>query len=115
MNQSISDEKYYKLSSEFIKCKDGSKKFTKAQLNDDFCDCPDGSDEPGFICFLHNQFIFIFIFWIFNFLKQFSWNTMVVDIGLPSDFLAMTCALINILVSVLCACVCRCNVIIMLA
>ncbi|GMN49631.1 hypothetical protein TIFTF001_018799 [Ficus carica] len=41
------DEKYYKLSSEFIKCKDGSKKFTKAQLNDDFCDCPDGSDEPG--------------------------------------------------------------------
>ncbi|MBA0632185.1 hypothetical protein Godav_000979, partial [Gossypium davidsonii] len=25
----------------------GSKKFTKAQLNDDFCDCPDGTDEPG--------------------------------------------------------------------
>lgn len=42
------DEKYYKgLSSGAIKCKDGSKKFTKAQLNDDFCDCPDGSDEPG--------------------------------------------------------------------
>lgn len=41
------DEKYYKSPSEFIKCKDGSKKFTKAQLNDDFCDCPDGSDEPG--------------------------------------------------------------------
>ncbi|CAH8279863.1 unnamed protein product [Arabidopsis lyrata] len=40
------DEKYYKSSSE-IKCKDGSKKFTKAQLNDDFCDCPDGTDEPG--------------------------------------------------------------------
>ncbi|KAL5563790.1 hypothetical protein UlMin_033537 [Ulmus minor] len=40
------DEKYYK-SSEFIKCKDGSKKFTIAQLNDDFCDCPDGTDEPG--------------------------------------------------------------------
>ncbi|CAH2069756.1 unnamed protein product [Thlaspi arvense] len=40
------DEKYYKSSSE-IKCKDGSKKFTKAQLNDDFCDCADGTDEPG--------------------------------------------------------------------
>lgn len=41
------DENYYKISSETIKCKDGSKKFTKAQLNDDFCDCPDGTDEPG--------------------------------------------------------------------
>ncbi|XP_015061556.1 glucosidase 2 subunit beta isoform X1 [Solanum pennellii] len=42
------DENYYKgLSSGAINCKDGSKKFTKAQLNDDFCDCPDGSDEPG--------------------------------------------------------------------
>ncbi|EXB94810.1 hypothetical protein L484_005066 [Morus notabilis] len=40
------DEKYYE-SSEFIKCKDGSKKFTKAQLNDNFCDCVDGTDEPG--------------------------------------------------------------------
>lgn len=41
------DEKYYSISSEFIKCKDGSKKFHRGQLNDDFCDCPDGSDEPG--------------------------------------------------------------------
>ncbi|KAK3002274.1 hypothetical protein RJ639_022186 [Escallonia herrerae] len=45
------DERYYKADS--IKCRDGSKKFTKAQLNDDFCDCPDGTDEPekgiGFI------------------------------------------------------------------
>ncbi|KAI4336653.1 hypothetical protein L6164_015151 [Bauhinia variegata] len=40
------DDKYYK-SSDVIKCKDGSKKFTKVQLNDDFCDCPDGTDEPG--------------------------------------------------------------------
>ncbi|KAK3002061.1 hypothetical protein RJ639_020769 [Escallonia herrerae] len=39
------DERYYKADS--IKCRDGSKKFTKAQLNDDFCDCPDGTDEPG--------------------------------------------------------------------
>lgn len=41
------DEKYYKASSDWIKCKDGSKKFSKTQLNDDFCDCPDGTDEPG--------------------------------------------------------------------
>ncbi|TYH04610.1 hypothetical protein ES288_A08G020300v1 [Gossypium darwinii] len=41
------DEDYYKSSSDSIKCKDGSKKFTKSQLNDDFCDCPDGTDEPG--------------------------------------------------------------------
>ncbi|XP_052482120.1 glucosidase 2 subunit beta isoform X1 [Gossypium raimondii] len=39
------DEDYFKR--EIIKCKNGSKKFTKAQLNDDFCDCPDGTDEPG--------------------------------------------------------------------
>lgn len=30
-----------------IKCKDGSKKFSRDQLNDEFCDCPDGTDEPG--------------------------------------------------------------------
>ncbi|XP_027072180.1 glucosidase 2 subunit beta-like isoform X1 [Coffea arabica] len=45
------DEDYYKglLSSpsSTIKCKDGSFKFSTSQLNDDFCDCPDASDEPG--------------------------------------------------------------------
>lgn len=40
------DEKYYK-SSDVIRCKDGSGKFNKPQLNDDFCDCADGTDEPG--------------------------------------------------------------------
>ncbi|KAE9613666.1 putative mannose-6-phosphate receptor binding domain, glucosidase 2 subunit beta [Lupinus albus] len=40
------DEKYYK-SSDVIKCKDGSRKFTIQQLNDNFCDCLDGTDEPG--------------------------------------------------------------------
>ncbi|XP_041995969.1 glucosidase 2 subunit beta-like [Salvia splendens] len=37
--------KYY--DAELIKCKDGSKSFTRDRLNDDFCDCADGTDEPG--------------------------------------------------------------------
>ncbi|KAJ4838203.1 hypothetical protein Tsubulata_029612 [Turnera subulata] len=45
------DEDYYKPSSSssgtIIKCRDGSGSFTPSQLNDDFCDCPDGTDEPG--------------------------------------------------------------------
>ncbi|CAI0384639.1 unnamed protein product [Linum tenue] len=39
------DENYFRK--ETIKCRNGSRKFTKAQLNDDFCDCLDGTDEPG--------------------------------------------------------------------
>lgn len=39
------DEAYYKGG--VIKCRDGSGRFSKDQLNDDFCDCPDGTDEPG--------------------------------------------------------------------
>ncbi|XP_076956123.1 glucosidase 2 subunit beta-like [Bidens hawaiensis] len=43
------DEAYYGglYSSGKIQCRDGSKSFTKAQLNDDFCDCSDATDEPG--------------------------------------------------------------------
>lgn len=41
----VIDEKYY--ASEAIKCKDGSKFFNRARLNDNFCDCVDGTDEPG--------------------------------------------------------------------
>ncbi|GAV75977.1 PRKCSH-like domain-containing protein [Cephalotus follicularis] len=39
------DEEYF--SSEVIQCKDGSKSFTLDRLNDNFCDCLDGTDEPG--------------------------------------------------------------------
>lgn len=39
------DEKYF--ASEVIACKDGSKVFSRDRLNDGFCDCVDGTDEPG--------------------------------------------------------------------
>ncbi|ONI16862.1 hypothetical protein PRUPE_3G125900 [Prunus persica] len=38
------DEQYF--ASEVIKCKDNSKSFTRDRLNDNFCDCVDGTDEP---------------------------------------------------------------------
>lgn len=40
------DEKYY-FDGAMIACKDGSKYFPRNRLNDGFCDCPDGTDEPG--------------------------------------------------------------------
>ncbi|KAL1187973.1 Glucosidase 2 subunit beta [Cardamine amara subsp. amara] len=39
------DEKYF--DSDIIRCKDGSKSFHRDRLNDNFCDCLDGTDEPG--------------------------------------------------------------------
>uniref|UniRef100_A0A7N0TJK9 Glucosidase II beta subunit N-terminal domain-containing protein n=1 Tax=Kalanchoe fedtschenkoi TaxID=63787 RepID=A0A7N0TJK9_KALFE len=39
------DEAYY--ASEVIQCKDGSKSIDRDRINDDFCDCADGTDEPG--------------------------------------------------------------------
>lgn len=39
------DERYF--TSEVIKCKDGSNSFTRDRINDEFCDCVDGTDEPG--------------------------------------------------------------------
>ncbi|XP_021887156.1 glucosidase 2 subunit beta-like isoform X1 [Carica papaya] len=39
------DEEYFV--SEVIKCRDGSKSFTRDRLNDNYCDCVDGTDEPG--------------------------------------------------------------------
>lgn len=39
------DAEYF--GSDVIKCKDGSNFFSRDRINDNFCDCPDGSDEPG--------------------------------------------------------------------
>uniref|UniRef100_A0A7C9DGX0 Glucosidase II beta subunit N-terminal domain-containing protein n=1 Tax=Opuntia streptacantha TaxID=393608 RepID=A0A7C9DGX0_OPUST len=39
------DVKYFE--SDLIKCKDGSKSFSRDRINDDYCDCVDGTDEPG--------------------------------------------------------------------
>ncbi|KAK9150312.1 hypothetical protein Syun_008621 [Stephania yunnanensis] len=41
----VADAKFY--DSEIIACRDGSNSFSRARLNDDFCDCADGTDEPG--------------------------------------------------------------------
>ncbi len=42
-----SERALYDASKKEFACLDGSKKIPFAQVNDDYCDCPDGSDEPG--------------------------------------------------------------------
>ena len=43
---SVSVASLYKPGRTF-RCLDGSKEVPWDHVNDDYCDCPDGSDEPG--------------------------------------------------------------------
>ncbi|KAL4235696.1 hypothetical protein ACF0H5_004089 [Mactra antiquata] len=43
---SISMASYYQPGAKF-RCLDGTKEYPFEYVNDDYCDCPDGSDEPG--------------------------------------------------------------------
>ena len=40
------DEAYF--APQVIACRDGSGSFPRSRLNDGYCDCTDGTDEPGF-------------------------------------------------------------------
>eukprot|EP01104_Vermistella_antarctica_P007162 TRINITY_DN1791_c0_g1_i1.p1 TRINITY_DN1791_c0_g1~~TRINITY_DN1791_c0_g1_i1.p1 ORF type:complete len:544 (+),score=158.77 TRINITY_DN1791_c0_g1_i1:192-1823(+) len=40
------DEQYYRKAKEF-KCRESPLRVPFSAVNDDYCDCPDGSDEPG--------------------------------------------------------------------
>lgn len=55
----VADEAYYRGG--VIKCRDGSGRFSREQLNDDFCDCPDGTDEPGTASFSLFEWSSLFI------------------------------------------------------
>ena len=43
---SLTKKVFYNPASDFT-CLDGSKTISFSYVNDDYCDCPDGSDEPG--------------------------------------------------------------------
>ncbi|CAK9858796.1 unnamed protein product [Sphagnum jensenii] len=52
----ISPQDLEYFSSATIWCKDGTKSFPRERLNDNFCDCADGTDEPGTSACLEGKF-----------------------------------------------------------
>lgn len=42
----VTDKRFYRERKSFL-CIDGSRMIPFEQVNDDYCDCEDGSDEPG--------------------------------------------------------------------
>lgn len=40
----------YQLAGGKFQCLDGSKTIPASQVNDGYCDCVDGTDEPGTVC-----------------------------------------------------------------
>lgn len=48
------DEAYF--ATQVIACRDGSGSFSRSRLNDGYCDCADGTDEPGF-CLISPGFL----------------------------------------------------------
>ncbi|CAK9256310.1 unnamed protein product [Sphagnum jensenii] len=52
----ISPQDLEYFNSATIWCKDGTKSFPRERLNDNFCDCADGTDEPGTSACLEGKF-----------------------------------------------------------
>lgn len=46
VSSAVKDKRFYREKKSFL-CMDGSKLIPFEQVNDDYCDCADGSDEPG--------------------------------------------------------------------
>lgn len=40
-------DRYLRAGNATFRCINGSKEIAFEKVNDDFCDCPDGTDEPG--------------------------------------------------------------------
>jgi len=51
----FSEANLYDPSKNF-RCLNGAEEFPPDYVNDDYCDCPDGSDEPGTAACPHGKF-----------------------------------------------------------